>query len=90
MRAKPEEPDDAKVEAQVLELRVVQQQNGGRPLFLDARRFIRICCWIEQGESAVESCRREFVTYQSFRKHVTRQPKYQRRLKKPRSSVKVS
>ena len=74
MRAEPERLDDAKVEAEVLELRVVKKQNGGRPLFLDARRFIRICSWIEQGESAVEACRREFVTYQSFRKHVTRQP----------------
>jgi hypothetical protein len=54
---------------------------GGRPLFLTARRFIRICRWIEQGESASEACRLELVTYQGFRQHVKRNPKYQRRLK---------
>jgi hypothetical protein len=54
---------------------------GGRPLFLNARRFIRICRWIEQGESASEACRLELVTYQGFRQHVKRNPKYQRRLK---------
>jgi hypothetical protein len=53
----------------------------GRPLFLTARRFIRICRWIEQGESASESCRLELVTYQGFRQHVKRNPTYQRRLK---------
>jgi hypothetical protein len=54
---------------------------GGRPLFLNARRFIRICRWIEQGESASEACRLELVTYQGFRQHVKHNPKYQRRLK---------
>jgi len=39
MRAEPEGLDDAKVEAEVLELRVVQQQNGGRPLFLECEAF---------------------------------------------------
>jgi hypothetical protein len=52
-----------------------------RPLFLTARRFIRICHWIEHGESASEACRRELVTYRNFRLHVTRSAKYQRRLK---------
>ena len=54
---------------------------GGRPLFLTPRRFIRICRWIEQGESASEACRLELITYQGFRQHVKRNPKYQRRLK---------
>ena len=54
---------------------------GGRPLFLTPKRFIKICRWIEQGESASEACRLELVTYQGFRQHVKRNPKYQRRLK---------
>jgi hypothetical protein len=54
---------------------------GGRLLYLTPKRFIRICHWIERGESASESCRRELVTYQGFRRHVVRNPKYQRRLK---------
>jgi len=54
---------------------------GGRPLFLNARRFIKICRWIEQGESASEACRLELVTYQGFHQHVKRNPTYQRRLK---------
>ena len=36
---------------------------------------------MEQGESASEACRLELVTYQGFRQHVKRNPKYQRRLK---------
>jgi hypothetical protein len=59
----------------------VVRDDGGRPLFLNARRFIRICRWIEQGESASEACRLELVTYQGFRQHVKHNPKYQRRLK---------
>jgi hypothetical protein len=54
---------------------------GGRPLFLTARRFIKICRWIEQGESISDACRLELVTYQGFRAHVKRNPKYQRRLR---------
>jgi hypothetical protein len=54
---------------------------GGRPLFLTARRFIRICRWIEQGESASEACRLELVHYSRFRRHVKASAKYQRRLK---------
>jgi hypothetical protein len=75
-------PDDAK-EEKVIELRVVRHRapGGGRPLFLNDRRFLAICQWIESGESIVESCRREFVTYAGFRKHVTRKPQYARRLK---------
>ncbi|HXO95810.1 MAG TPA: hypothetical protein VN857_04440 [Chthoniobacterales bacterium] len=53
----------------------------GKLLFLTARRFIKVCKWIEQGESASEACRLELVTYQGFRQHVKRNPKYQRRLK---------
>jgi hypothetical protein len=67
-------------ETKDLQLEVVRDV-GGRPLFLTARRFIRICRWIEQGESASEACRLELVTYQAFRQHVKRKPKYQRRLK---------
>jgi len=54
---------------------------GGRPLFLNARRFIRICRAIERGESASEACRQQLTTYRNFRMHVARNPKYQRRLK---------
>jgi hypothetical protein len=54
---------------------------GGRPLFLDARRFIRICHWIEHGESASEACRLELVSYRHFRWRVVRVSSYQRRLK---------
>ncbi|HTG51699.1 MAG TPA: hypothetical protein VMA33_02475, partial [Candidatus Tectomicrobia bacterium] len=52
-----------------------------RPLFLNARRFIRICHAIERGESASEVCRQQLTTYRDFRMHVARNPKYQRRLK---------
>jgi hypothetical protein len=53
----------------------------GRPLFLTARRFIRICRHIEQGESISEACRLELVHYTGFRRHVKANPKYQKRLK---------
>lgn len=67
-----------------IELEVVRSDDSRppwRPLFLTARRFIRICHWIERGESASEACRRELVTYRNFRLHATRSAKYQRRLK---------
>jgi hypothetical protein len=74
-----------KMERPPLELEVVRSDEArgatGRPLFLDARRFIRICRLIEHGESASEACRRECVTYRNFRLHVNRSAKYQRRLK---------
>ena len=54
---------------------------GGRPLFLDAKRFVRICCAIESGESASEACRRELVSYRHFRRRVVQFPSYQRRLR---------
>ena len=50
-------------------------------MFLTPRRFIHICQWIEKGESALDACKLEFVSYQSFRQHVRKKPKYQRRLK---------
>jgi hypothetical protein len=66
----------------ILELEVVRsKETRGRPLFLDARRFIRICHMIERGENASEACRQELVTYRAFRAHVQRSPNYQRRLK---------
>lgn len=75
------EPGDAK-EEDLLELQVVRDPSlGGRPLFLTPKRFIRICRWIEQGESVVASCRYESITYTGFRKHVHRNPAYARRLK---------
>jgi hypothetical protein len=75
-------PTEILDEAKEARLEVVRSETpGGRPLFLTARRFIRICRWIEQGESASEACRLELVTYQGFRKHVMRNPKYQRRLR---------
>jgi hypothetical protein len=69
-----------------LELEVVRTEDTlgsgpGRPLFLDARRFIRICHAIERGDSATDACRRELVTYRLFRMHVQRSLKYARRLK---------
>jgi hypothetical protein len=67
-------------ETKDIQLEVVRDV-GGRPLFLTARRFIRICHHIEQGESASESCRLELVTYASFRGHVKLNAKYHRRLK---------
>jgi hypothetical protein len=68
----------------VIELEVVhcdEPHAGGRPLFLTARRFIRICRAIERGESASEACRQQLTTYRNFRMHVARNPKYQRRLR---------
>jgi hypothetical protein len=76
--------DSTREDRDTIELEVVRidgRRNNQRPLFLDARRFIRICHWIEQGESASEACRREFVTYQIFRKRVGQFPEYQHRLK---------
>jgi hypothetical protein len=67
-------------EAKDVQLEVVRDV-GGRPLFLNARRFIKICRWIEQGESASEACRLELVHYTGFRRHVKANAKYQRRLK---------
>jgi hypothetical protein len=60
---------------------VVHASDRGRPLFLTARRFIRICRLIEKGASASTACKIESVTYAGFRKHVQRNEKYQRRLK---------
>ena len=76
--------DSAQQDRPLIELEVVrcdEPNAGGRPLFLNARRFIRICRAIERGESASEACRRELVTYRNFRLHVGRNPKYQRRLR---------
>jgi hypothetical protein len=64
-----------------INLEVVHSRPAWRPLFLTARRFIRICRMIERGQSASEACRRELVTYRLFRMHVSRNPKYERRLK---------
>src|SRR5262245_5064791 len=69
----------------IMELEVVRSDEArgttGRPLFLDALRFLRICRLIEHGESASEACRRESVTHPNSRQHVTRSAKYQRRCK---------
>jgi hypothetical protein len=76
--------DSAQPERPIIELEVVrcdEPHAGGRPLFLNARRFIRICRAIERGESASEACRQQLSTYRNFRMHVARNPKYQRRLK---------
>jgi hypothetical protein len=77
---------EAEKSDEVLELKVVRayefsRHSRGRPLRLTARRFIRICHLIERGESIVDACGQEAVTYQAFRNHVVRNPKYQRRLK---------
>jgi hypothetical protein len=68
-------------EAKEAQLEVVRDVDRGRPLFLTARRFIKVCKWIEQGESFSEACRLELVHYTGFRRHVRLNPKYQRRLK---------
>jgi hypothetical protein len=66
------------------ELEVVRSDEphpGGRPLFLDARRFLRVCRSIERGESIPAACQCELASYRNFRRHVVLNPKYQRRLK---------
>jgi hypothetical protein len=76
--------DSAQQDRPLIELEVVRYDEphaGGRPLFLNARRFIRICHVIERGESASEACRQQLTTYRNFRMHVARNPKYQRRLR---------
>jgi hypothetical protein len=76
--------DSAQQDQPLIELEVVrcdEPNAGGRPLFLTARRFIRICRAIERGESASEACRQQLTTYRNFRMHVARNPKYQRRLR---------
>jgi hypothetical protein len=58
IRTHREVPDEAKA----VQLKVVREDEakdvriGGRPLFLSGRRFIKICRWIEQGESIGEAC----------------------------------
>jgi hypothetical protein len=80
--ARAEAPDEEKDAAKPRDVQLEVVRNvGGRPLFLTARRFIRICRHIEQGESFSEACRLELVDYTGFRRHVKRNPKYQRRLK---------
>jgi hypothetical protein len=84
MSAQSHDLPEVKDDCPAIELEVVRDDGphpGGRPLFLTPKRFLRICRWIERGESASEACRRELVTYQGFRRHVSRNPKYQRRLK---------
>ena len=49
---------------------VVRPHDRGRPLFLNARRFIRICRLIEKGANAAAACKAELVTYAGFRRHV--------------------
>ncbi len=68
-------------EAKEAQLELVRDVDRGRPLFLTARRFIKVCKWIEQGESFSEACRLELVHYTGFRRHVRLNQKYQRRLK---------
>jgi hypothetical protein len=63
------------------EFEVVRESTVGRPLYMTARRFLKVCHWIEQGESASEACRTELVGYKSFRRHVQANAKFQRRLK---------
>lgn len=70
-----------KTDSETITLEVVKEFKVGRPLFLDARRFLRICKIIESGESTVEACRRQLVHFTSLRKHVQKNEKYQRRLR---------
>jgi hypothetical protein len=82
-REAPSNVKQKEAEPLPLQLEVVRESGGtpGRPLFLTARRFIRICHHIEQGESASEACRLELVTYAGFRRHVKINDRYRRRLK---------
>jgi hypothetical protein len=64
------------------EFEVVREVKLGRPLFLTPKRFLKICHLIEKGESATEACRQQLVTFSLFRAHVTRNPKYQKRLRR--------
>lgn len=69
-----------------VELTVVHRVGDGTPgpgrrLYLNPRRFIRICHLIEDGASASGACRQEGVTYPNFRRRVMRFPSWQRRLK---------
>jgi hypothetical protein len=80
-------PAEEKKVQQVRDVQLEVVRNvGGRPLFLNARRFIRICRHIEQGESFSEACRLELVDYTGFRRHVKRNPKCQRRLKQAKET----
>jgi hypothetical protein len=73
------------MEGEIIELSVVRAapraDRRGIPLILSARCFIRICRWIEEGRSAVESCRMEGVTYALFRKRVGQYASFRRRLR---------
>lgn len=69
-----------------VELQIVQRVGNGLPgpgrrLYLNPRRFIRICHLIENGASASGACREERVTYANFRRRVMRFDNWQRRLK---------
>jgi hypothetical protein len=75
----PSEKDERILELEIV--RTDEPSRVGRPLFLDARRFIRICHAIERGQNASEACRGELVTYRHFRFRVAQFPKYARRLK---------
>src|SRR4029077_13096403 len=66
----------------IIDLQVVREpSHAGRRLFLNARRFFRICHLIQKGAPATGACRAEGVSYQIFRLRVTQNLKYQRRLK---------
>ena len=77
----------AKAEQQqrpLIELEVVRPDSPhspGRPLYLTPRRFLRICHAIERGGAASTACQRELVSYRNFRRHVTLNPRYARRLR---------
>jgi hypothetical protein len=72
----------ASSDSEPITFEVVREVKLGRPLFLTAKRFIRIVHLIEKGESATEACRQQLVTFSLFRAHVTRNPKYQKRLRR--------
>jgi hypothetical protein len=72
--------DEEKEDQEIRELEVVRGIMG-RPLFLTAKRFVRICKHIEMGQSVTAACRLELVDYSGFRRHVQRNEKYQARLK---------
>jgi len=69
------------IELQVVKTTFEERNRGGRPVILTPRRFIRICRWIEQGQSAADATRAEGVTYAIFRKRVGQYPNWARRLK---------
>lgn len=89
-RMPSETPDERPIpepEPVSLNLQVVGPYQGpGRPLFLTPKRFLSICHLIERGTNIVDACRALSVTYAGLRRHIRRNPKYDRRIKEALSN----